>query len=260
MSVWIIGCGENISLQHPSIEKTMVLTVKSINYGILLRNSADCAAQLMAAPTHIKAKTSLVETDLVNRLLQGDQHAFRELIKQHHRLMLSVARAIVGDAFAEDVVQDAWTAVYTALPRFEGRSALKTWILTIVANEARARLRRDSRMTSLNELDGEEPGSYLDQQHFRSNGHWQTPVPQWGNESPEALLEEKQLQHCIAKTLNILPPLQKAAFLLRDVEQQPFDDICTLLNVSSANVRVLLHRARLTLMQMIDRYQETGTC
>lgn len=207
-----------------------------------------------------RKKTSADEAAFIARLLSHDEQAFSELIKGHHRLMLSVARAIVGDTFAEDVVQDAWTSVYTALPRFEARSSLKTWILTIVSNEARARLRRESRMTSLDELDGEEPGSYLDQQHFRSNGHWQTPVPQWGNESPELLLEEKQLQRCIAKTLKILPPLQKAAFLLRDVEQQSFDEICSILQVSSANVRVLVHRARLTLMQMIDRYQETGQC
>ena len=73
-------------------------------------------------------------------------------------------------------------------------------------------------------------------------------------------MEEKQLQRCIAKTLTLLPPAQKAAFILRDVEQQSFEDICALLNVSAANVRVLVHRARLTLMQVIDRYQETGSC
>lgn len=205
-------------------------------------------------------KTLVDERHFLARLLRHDEQAFCELIQRHHSAMLNLARAIVGEVFAEDVVQDTWVAVYNALPRFEARSSLKTWILTITTNEARARLRRDSRLTSLDELDGDTPGSYLDQQHFRSSGHWQTPVPHWGNESPEALLEEKQLQHCITHTLNALPPLQKAVFLLRDVEQESFEDICKILQVSSANVRVLLHRARLTLMQMIDRYQETGQC
>jgi len=57
-----------------------------------------------------------------------------------------------------------------------------------------------------------------------------------------------------------LPPAQKIAFMLRDIEQQSFEEICEVLQVSAANVRVLVHRARLTLMQVIDRYQETGTC
>ena len=197
---------------------------------------------------------------LLQRLRAGDQQAFCDLISQHQRSMLRVARAIIGDTFAEDVVQEAWVSIYSAIATFAGRSSLKTWILTIVSNEAKARLRRESRLTSLEQLDGEVTGSYLDGTNFKPDGHWQRPVPRWNIESPDALLEEKQLQHCIHKTLTLLPPLQKAAFLLRELEQQSYDDICNILQISASNIRVLLHRARLTLMQVIDRYQETGKC
>jgi RNA polymerase sigma-70 factor (ECF subfamily) len=95
---------------------------------------------------------------------------------------------------------------------------------------------------------------------FDENRHWVSSIPVWRSDSPDALMEEKQLQECINKTLELLPPAQKAAFILRELEEQPFETICEMLQVSSANVRVLLHRARLTLMQMIDRYQETGSC
>lgn len=204
--------------------------------------------------------TSTDDSDLIEKLIRGDDRAFRQLIALHHSLMLHIARAIVGDTFADDVVQEAWVSVYKNIATFERRSSLKTWLLTIVSNQAKARLRKESRQISLDQLDGEMPGSYLDGTHFKSNGHWQQPVPQWNIESPDALLEEQQLQHCITRTLNLLPPAQKAAFILRDMEQQSFEDICNILGVSAANVRVLVHRARLTLMQVIDRYQETGSC
>lgn len=200
------------------------------------------------------------ESELIAKLARGDDQAFRQLIALHHSLMLHIARAIVGDTFADDVVQEAWVSVYKNIATFERRSSLKTWLLTIVSNQAKARLRKESRQVSLDQLDGELPGSYLDGTHFKPNGHWQQPVPQWNIESPDALLEEQQLQRCIHRTLNLLPPAQKAAFILRDIEQQSFEDICSILTVSAANVRVLLHRARLTLMQVIDRYQETGSC
>lgn len=211
-------------------------------------------------PSVTPAINTDAETQLITQLIAGDARAFRTLIAQHQTLMLSIARAIIGDAFAEDVVQEAWVSVHKHIANFERRSSLKTWILTIVSNEAKARLRKESRHVSLEQLDGETPGSYLDGAHFKADGHWQNPVPHWNNESPESLLEEKQLQKCIAKTLSLLPPAQKAAFILRDIEQAPFDDICNILQVSASNVRVLLHRARLTLMQVIDRYQETGSC
>ena len=197
---------------------------------------------------------------LIKQLIAGEDSAFRQLIAQHHSLMLNIARTIIGDVFADEVVQEAWVSVYKNIASFERRSSLKTWLMTIVSNQAKARLRKESRQVSLEQLDGDTPGSYLDGSHFKSNGHWARPTPHWNNESPEALLEEKQLQRCIAKTLTLLPPAQQAAFSLRDMEQHPFEDICTMLNVSAANARVLVHRARLTLMQVIDRYQETGTC
>lgn len=200
------------------------------------------------------------ESVLIERLINREEKAFHELIARHQRLMISIARAIIGDVFAEDVVQEAWASVFISLPRFERRSSLKTWILTIVSNEAKSRLRRESRTVSLEQLDGEIPGSYLDGANFKADGHWRNPPPKWSDESPDSLLEESQLHTCLNKTLSQLPPLQKAAFLLRDIEQQPFDDICNILQVSASNVRVLLHRARLTLMQVIDRYQETGQC
>lgn len=200
------------------------------------------------------------ENELIAKLVCGDDQAFRKLIALHHSLMLSIARAIAGDTFADDVVQEAWVSVYKNIANFERRSSLKTWLLTIVSNQAKARLRKESRQVSLDQLDGETPGSYLDGAHFKADGHWQEPIPHWSTESPEALLEEQQLQRCINHTLNLLPPAQKAAFLLRDIEQQSFEDICQILTLSAANVRVLVHRARLRLMQVIDRYQETGSC
>lgn len=206
------------------------------------------------------AKNNLEESLLIDRLIAGDERAFWTLINQHHGLMLTISRAIIGDTFAEDVVQDSWLAVHKHICNFERRSSLKTWIITIVSNEAKSRLRREARQVSLEQLDGDTPGSYLDGNHFKTDGHWKDAIPHWDNESPDALLEEKQLQQCISKALSMLPPMQKAAFILRDMEEQSFEDICNILHISASNVRVLVHRARLALMQVIDRYQETGTC
>jgi len=192
--------------------------------------------------------------------MQGNDVAFAQLIRQHQNTMLYLARSIVGDVFAEDVVQEAWVSIYANIGKFERRSSLKTWVYRIVSNLATTRRRKESRKSSLDELDGEVSGSYLDASNFKNDGHWKTPPRSWQTESPDQLLEEQQLKHCIHKTLDKLPDLQKSVFLLREIEQIAFEDICELLNISAANVRVLLHRARLELMQMIDRYQETGSC
>jgi len=198
----------------------------------------------------------------IDALRRGDHAAFTRLVARHHRRLLIIARAIVGDAWAEEVVQEAWISVHRALPKFEGRSSLQTWLCTIVRNEARTRLGKEARYVS---LDTFSEGSHEDTLRalnlsFRGDGHWQGAPPDWHVDSPLALLENTQLQHCIERTLERLSADQRAVFTLRDLQQMALEDICNILELSNSNVRVLLHRARLTLMQVINRYQETGTC
>ncbi|MDH4275214.1 MAG: RNA polymerase sigma factor, partial [Gammaproteobacteria bacterium] len=69
---------------------------------------------------------------LIQRLLAGDEAAFRAVVTEFQRPMLAVARAIVGPAFAEEIVQESWLAVLNNLRNFEGRASLKTWVLQIV--------------------------------------------------------------------------------------------------------------------------------
>ena len=196
--------------------------------------------------------------DLVS-LRNQDHQAFTDLVEKYHRQMVIVARAIIGDSLAEEVVQEAWVSIYHALPSFEGRSSIKTWIYTIVSNQAKTRLRKESRLVSMNDMEEDIP-AYLKAERFHDNGRWSSPPPLWDTESPEDMLENDQLRQCIEKTLELLPTQQKSVFLLRDIEQQSLEEICNMLQIANSNVRVLLHRARVKLMQVIDHYQETGQC
>lgn len=198
--------------------------------------------------------------DLV-ALRRGDTDAFTRLVQRYHKKMLLIARAIVGDVWAEEVLQEAWLSIHRGLPRFEGRASLHTWLYTIVRNEARTRLGKESRYVSLDSASGShEDGLAALGLHFQENGHWLQAPTHWHSESPLQLLEQSQLQRCIEHTLQTLSADQCAVFTLRDMQQVPLEDICNILDLSNSNVRVLLHRARLHLLQVIDRYQETGTC
>jgi RNA polymerase sigma-70 factor (ECF subfamily) len=198
------------------------------------------------------------DQQLIARLKTGDNLAFKELISRYHQKLLIVARAIAGDVFAEDVTQEAWASIYKAIGKFESRSSLSTWMIQIVSNEAKSRLRREKRHSSFGDIDEVRPE--IDAECFNDNGHWVNPPSHWDINTPELMLQEDQLRHCIEHTLTLLPENQKAVFLLRDVEQASLEEIADLLTLSEANVRVILHRARLQLMKIINHYQETGEC
>ncbi|NOX92072.1 MAG: RNA polymerase sigma factor [Gammaproteobacteria bacterium] len=168
--------------------------------------------------------------------------------------MVHLARAIVGEAIADEVAQEAWVAVLRALPGFERRSSLKTWILRIVSNTAKSRLRHESRTVSLDESFEESP--IVDPARFKPNAHWASPPAMWHADTPDALLASTELRNCISDALAVLPPLQRAAVTLRDMQGLSMEVICKVLEVSESNGRVLLHRARSRIQMAIEEYEK----
>lgn len=197
------------------------------------------------------------EKALVARLLKQEEAAYRQVIRQHQSSMRALAVTIVGDMIADEVVQEAWTSMHRALSSFEMRSCLKTWLLRIVANEAKTRLRKEKRMVSLESLE-QKRGNMDDR--FASDGRWSLPPYQWELATPEAILSEEQLRECITTTINILPPLQSAVLRLKELENYTPSEICNILEISASNSRVSLHRARKCLYETIEHYQSTGEC
>ena len=193
------------------------------------------------------------EDELIPKLLAGDESAFAQVVRAYNGIMVHLARTIVGDAIADEVAQEAWMAVIRALPKFERRSSLKTWILRIVSNCAKSRLRHESRSISMDFSD--DNSAMVDPAHFKRDGHWQTPPNVWHADTPDAILASTELRELINESLKQLPPLQQAAITLRDMHGMDMESICKILEVSESNGRVLIHRARSQLREAIDQYQ-----
>lgn len=195
---------------------------------------------------------------LLERLLAGEQRAFKELVSTYQGAMRAVAYAIVGNRHADEVVQDAWLAVVRNLAGFEGRSSLKTWLLTITANAAKNRYKQNRREVLLDDLPS--PHGTIGEQRFSSDGHWLLAPYAWHEDTPEALLSEEELRECLENTLLSLSQLQCSVLLLRERQGLELEEICNLLSLSLSNVRVLLHRGRLKVFATIEHFEETGKC
>ena len=196
--------------------------------------------------------------DLLKRLLSGEQQAFRELVIAYQSAMRAVAYAIVGSRHADEVVQDAWLSVVRNLAGFEGRSSLKTWLLTITANAAKNRYKQNRREVLLDNLPS--PHGTIGDDRFSSDGHWLLAPLAWHQDSPEALLTEDELRECLERTLISLPQLQSSVLVLRERQGLELEEICNLLELSLSNVRVLIHRARLKVFATVEHFEETGEC
>ncbi|MDD2050198.1 RNA polymerase sigma factor [Pseudomonas putida] len=195
---------------------------------------------------------------LLERLLAGEQPAFKELVDTYQGAMRAVAYAIVGSRNADEVVQDAWLAVVRNLAGFQQRSSLKTWLLTITANTAKNRYKQNRREVLLDDLPA--PHGSVGDERFAGDGHWLLAPSAWHEDSPEALLSQDELRECLEHTLLSLSELQSSVLVLRERQGLELEQICNLLDISLSNVRVLLHRARLKVFATLEHFEETGQC
>lgn len=199
------------------------------------------------------------ELSLVSALREGDESAFLDIVGRYHGSMLRVAQVFVqSPAVAEDVVQETWLAVLEGISRFEGRSALRSWIFRILANRARTRAQREARTQPFSSMEEEgdgptvDPARFLPDDHPQWPGHWSAPPSPWA----DARLMAGETLALAQRAIDALPPKQKQVILLRDVEGCSPEEVCEALGLSDGNQRVLLHRARAAVRAALESHLE----
>jgi RNA polymerase sigma-70 factor, ECF subfamily len=201
------------------------------------------------------------DSELVAALCEGDESAFATLIDRHSSAMVRVAQTYVRSrAVAEEVVQETWIAVMRGIDGFEGRSSLKTWIFRILTNLAMRRGEREQRSVPFSALAAAEdtgeptvdPDRFLPADHALFPGHWAVMPTRWP--TPEEGLLAGETREVIAAAISELPDTQRTVIALRDVEGWTSEEVCTALEISAGNQRILLHRARSRVRNAIEEY------
>lgn len=192
-------------------------------------------------------------------LRDGDEAAFTHIVETFGASMQRVAALYVRDrAVVQEVVQDTWLGVLRGIGRFEGRSSLRTWVFSILVNIAKTRGVRESRSAPFTSITDDPEADYesVASDRFLGDssawpGHWASPVQEWNRPLERALSAE--MRKLIADSIDALPEMQRRVVSLRDVEGWSGEEVCNALELSETNQRVLLHRARTTLRDAIDR-------
>jgi RNA polymerase sigma-70 factor, ECF subfamily len=193
-------------------------------------------------------KLPVVESDIeqLGRLRDGDEQAFVMLVARYQQPMLRLARTMVpNDAVAEEVVQDTWFGVVRGIDRFEGRSSFKTWLYSILVNRAKSAGAAEHPDALSETLHSVDPA------RFDAQGHWADPLERWSDDSDDRL-DAAALAPILNAALEALPSRQRQVVLLRDVEGLTNSETCSALGISSGNQRILLHRGRSRLREILE--------
>jgi len=205
-------------------------------------------------------------TDLIARARAGDHDAFRDLVQGHsHELQVHCYRILGSLQDAEDALQETLVSAWRSLGDFGRQSSLRTWLYKIATNRCLSMLRADRRRPRiappLPEAALPEPTGASD-------------APPWLEPYPDVLLDHLVDRHpgpearyetteaislAFITALQLLPPRQRAALVLRDVLGYHAAEVAHMLDATQESVQSALKRARATVDNHLADSSDTGS-
>ncbi|MCH8125176.1 sigma-70 family RNA polymerase sigma factor [candidate division KSB1 bacterium] len=181
-------------------------------------------------------------TDIISRLQSGDKSAFAELINQYSDRVYNLALKILHNSLdAEDVVQETFTTVFQKINTFQVQSDLFTWIYRIATNYALLKIRKNKK----ERLVPDELEKY-DNQSISKSGI--------STDFTDKNLLDAELVSELNLALDNIPEKYRIVFVLRDLENLSTTEVASILEITKANVKIRLRRARLFLREELCAY------
>ncbi len=178
------------------------------------------------------------------RAAQDRETQAERLVRDNIAWMLALSERMLRDrGLAEDAVQEAFIAAFRGLDNFERRSTLKTWLHRITVNASLTKLRQLKRLA-------EKPIDEYLPEFDRHDCRIEAP---WTNLTPlQEVLENDDLCATVRKAIDALPESYRIVLQLRDIEGYDTNEVAELLEISAANVKVRLHRARAAIKKLLE--------
>jgi len=152
-----------------------------------------------------------------------------------------------NEAWAEDAVSDTVLAALAKPQAFAGQSQLKTWLVGILKHKLIDQIRRHSREVSATTAEDDED---IDGLLFNEGGGWRAAPAEWGD--PEAACGQREFFEVLEVCVERLPGVQGRVFMMREWLELDSAEICKELKITTTNLWVLLHRARLRLQTCLQ--------
>lgn len=180
---------------------------------------------------------------LIDKILEGDQFAFKELVEKYQTMVINTCIGFLHDKQdAEDISQEVFIDVFASLRKFRKEAKLSTWMYRIAVNKSLNFLRSKKRRQWLQNL--EDVLGMIRQDHKQ-------PIEM---SNPAIDLEMKEEALLLNNAINSLSENQRIAFTLNKYEDLSYTEIADIMGISLSSVESLIHRAKLNLQQKLMNY------
>lgn len=184
------------------------------------------------------------EPFLIEKLKQGDESAFKQIVETWQDMVFNTALGILqNEEDAEDVAQEAFIQVFESIKSFKAESKFSTWLYRVTVSKALDHLRRKKRKKRF---------GYMQSLFGANNETIEKPDFQ----HPGVMLDNKERSAVLFKAIDRLPENQKIAFTLHKLEGLSYQEIGDVMKTSVSSVESLMHRAKNNLKKLLtDHYK-----
>ncbi len=188
------------------------------------------------------------ESEIIRKLQQGDEQAFRVLVDTYRKLVVNTCFGILHHTEdAEDIAQDVFIEVYRSIQKFRADSKISTWLYRIAVNRSLNFLRDHKYKKRIHSLD--EPKQNENQQIYN--------ILAGRSDQPGSVIEDRQRAALLHSAIDSLPDHQKVAFTLNKYEDLSYQEISEIMDLSLSSVESLIHRAKKNLQKKLyDCYKK----
>jgi RNA polymerase sigma factor (sigma-70 family) len=170
----------------------------------------------------------LKDSDIIRDILKGDKEKYALLMRKYNQRIYRICKGYLKDEDEiENVMQDTYVKAYQNLQAFENRSKFITWLTRIAINECLQNLRRNGK-TDL--MDTSEENNEI--------------MKRTDNNDPEKQSLNRELKELLELAISQLPEKYRAVFIMREIEKMSVEETSGAMNLTEANVKIRLNRAK----------------
>jgi len=187
------------------------------------------------------------ETEIIEKLQQGNEQAFKELVGNYQKLVVNTCFGMVHDNHdAEDIAQEVFIEVFRSIHKFRADAKLSTWLYRIAVNRSLNFIRDNKKRKWFQSFEDSVEAKNRELQNITATN----------SDQPGFQLENKQRAILLHEAIDSLPQNQKVAFTLSKYEELSYQEISDVMDLSVSSIESLLHRAKKNLQKKLYKCYE----
>lgn len=180
------------------------------------------------------------EETVIRRILGGEKELYEILVRRNNQKLYRIVRGYLKDETEiEDVMQNSYIKAYTKLHQFNLQSQFSTWLIRIAINESLTEIKKKGKLLHLNNYNHNTDDDFV------------LELPDHKQLNPQEKMAQNEPKQLLEDAIDQLALKYKTVYIMKEVEDMSLNEIATTLNISLANVKIRLHRAKDMLKEIL---------